>query len=647
MIRYNEAMRILQFHRAGMPETAGMRKALVASVAGAAALATLMAGGVIAPAPQAQALSTEGLYYSSKQPYVAPSADTVAAYSAAPAGYEPIYTETMARHGSRGLSSYKYDALLKKMAEAAAKDGGFKSDAIRDEFVKNLDAITAANVENGYGMLTGQGADQHQGIGARAYERNKTLFDAAAKSGDETIAYQSSGEARATESGENFARGFNQASNNELADSVVTPKDPAGTGEAAKFDKTPNTLYFHKSKNPDGTKKTGDALKIAKDYEDFIDNDETIAGAEKTIKKDKQLVTASHDLLGQIFTEDFLAKLANGDYTWYNTADGTETGAVNCAPGADPAKDADACGEPEKKIGSEYDAAMDLYNLYIIAADMKNENTGAHTFDFDQYFKGDQAKDAELFAWALDAEDFYEKGPSRAGQDETYTIAQPLLDDFFNTIDARVAGGKTVATFRFAHAETIMPFAALLGLPGSTQQAPDSTTDVYTYANNPWRGESVTPMAANVQWDVVAKPGNDPATGRAYTPLVRMLYNETEIGFRTECTPIAYGSHWYKLTELKTCLNADENGKHNTLGDAARLTTDDNGGQQPGQNNNGQQPGQNNGGQQNNGQHQQAAKPQTHGKTLSATGAATDWFVMMATILALAGVSLTLWRVRR
>lgn len=217
--------------------------------------------------------------------------------------------------------------------------------------------------------------------------------------------------------------------------------------------------------------------------------------------------TASHDLLSQIFTDDFLAKLADGTYAWYNTVDGTKGGEANCAPGADPSKDADACGAAKKKIASEYDAAMDLYNLYIIAADMENENTGSHTFDFNQYFQGEQADDAKLFAWALDAEDFYEKGPSYAGQDETYTIAQPLLDDFFSSIDERVNGGSTVATFRFAHAETMMPFAALLGLPGSTQQAAASTTDVYTYANNEWRGESVTPMAANVQWDVAVKSG--------------------------------------------------------------------------------------------------------------------------------------------
>mgnify|MGYP002240292897 CR=1 FL=1 len=181
---------------------------------------------------------------------------------------------------------------------------------------------------------------------------------------------------------------------------------------------------------------------------------------------------------------------------------------------------------------------MDLYNLYIIAADMENENTGSHTFDFNQYFQGEQADDAKLFAWALDAEDFYEKGPSYAGQDETYTIAQPLLDDFFSSIDERVNGGSTVATFRFAHAETMMPFAALLGLPGSIQQAAASTTDVYTYANNEWRGESVTPMAANVQWDVAVqlrRPEDRPCLHAARSYALQRAGNRLPLRMHADC----------------------------------------------------------------------------------------------------------------
>ena len=124
-----------------------MQQGLKGSIAGVVAAATLLAGGILT-VPHAMALETDGQYYSSKQPYVAPSEATTASYSQAPEGYETVYTESMARHGSRGLSSYKYDALLMKMAEAAEADNGFKSDAIKSEFMKNLKAITAANVEN-------------------------------------------------------------------------------------------------------------------------------------------------------------------------------------------------------------------------------------------------------------------------------------------------------------------------------------------------------------------------------------------------------------------------------------------------------------------------------------------------------------------
>lgn len=553
-----------------------MRRALGSGVAGVAALAMLATG-------TAHAANT---YYSSKQPYIAPQQALDMSYSAVPEGYAITYTEMLARHGSRGLSSYKYDALLKLMGQTASEVGGFVSEEAEQTFMANVQAIIDANVENGYGMLTGQGATQHQGIGSRAYQRNKQLFDQAAADG-ETIEYESSGEPRATESGENFKKGFDEASSSELVDSYVTPTDPAGEGDAAPFQKSPNTLYFHKTDNPDGSEKTGDAAIIAQRYETFIENNETIANAEDYIEDVDASVAVSYDLLKQIFTEDFLDNIGKkeGQYSWYNTTTGEEDSGEdgfddetgedirNCAIEGDPDEliaqyGEDICGETGKHITSVVDAAMDLYNLYIIAADMQEENIGDHTFDFDQYFKTISPEDGDVFAWILDMEDFYEKGPSYAGQDETYRIAQPLLDDFFASIDERVAGGDTAATFRFAHAETIMPFAALIGAPGSTQQAPavvepQSVDDVYNYNNNEWRGETVTPMAANIQWDVATRDGIDPKTGKAYTPLIRMLYNETEVAFGgtntltrglSSCTPVAEGSTWYKESELKSCL---------------------------------------------------------------------------------------------
>lgn len=570
-----------------------MRRALGSGVAGMAALAMLATG---------TAHAANGTYYSSKQPYIAPQQALDMSYSAVPEGYAITYTEMLARHGSRGLSSYKYDALLMKMAETAKAEDGFVDKETGEKFIKNLEAITAANVDNGYGMLTGQGESQHQGIGERAYKRNQTLFDQAAADG-EKIEYESSGEARATESGENFKIGFDSASKGELANSYVTPANPTGQTTDGIFNASPNTLYFHKVKNPDGNPKENnpndpeDAYDIAQRYEDFI-NADSVKSYIDAVEDYKKSEDISRDLLSTVFKTEFIDKIGTDkDHMWYNTIDGKpyddedenliEDGTSdhyigNCAPNAKP-DDKDACGEASKSIESVVDAAMDLYNLYIIAADMTVENAGSHTFDFDQYFADIAPTEgetfAETFAWILDAEDFYEKGPSVAGQTETYRIAQPLLDDFFNSIDDRVAdGGTTAATFRFAHAETIIPFAALIKAPGSEEQIPqDKIYDPLDllgdqgYQSN-WYGESVTPMAANIQWDVATKDGKDPKTGKAYTPLVRMLYNETEVPFNASCTPVAEGSTWYKESELKSCLGLEE--KRDQMDEEPTITVD-------------------------------------------------------------------------
>ena len=75
-----------------------MQQGLKGSIAGVVAAATLLAGGILT-VPHAMALEADGQYYSSKQPYVAPSEATTASYSQAPEGYETVYTESMARHG--------------------------------------------------------------------------------------------------------------------------------------------------------------------------------------------------------------------------------------------------------------------------------------------------------------------------------------------------------------------------------------------------------------------------------------------------------------------------------------------------------------------------------------------------------------------
>jgi hypothetical protein len=238
--------------------------------------------------------------------------------------------------------------------------------------------------------------------------------------------------------------------------------------------------------------------------------------------------------LERLFSTGFLDRLDRGELHFANTGtlgftstDGKFTGTLT--------------GDGRERIVSSTDAALALYALYGAAADMQAELKT----DFTRYVLPQQAA---VFAYVEDARDFYEKGPGIAEQDGvTYRMAQTLKDDFLREVDA-VAAGKLAhrATLRFAHAETIIPFAALLRLPGMSEPLPLDAQ--YSYQNSAWRGAAVAPMAANLQWDVYRN-----AEGAV---VLRMLYNERETDFMPACdgARVAPGSHYYAYPALKRCL---------------------------------------------------------------------------------------------
>ncbi|MDO4413079.1 hypothetical protein [Cutibacterium sp.] len=68
-------------------------------------------------APIAHAATENSL--STKTPYRYPGGEL----QAPPAGFHPVNTQVIARHGSRGLSSFKYDALTMAIWEKANELG--------------------------------------------------------------------------------------------------------------------------------------------------------------------------------------------------------------------------------------------------------------------------------------------------------------------------------------------------------------------------------------------------------------------------------------------------------------------------------------------------------------------------------------------
>jgi hypothetical protein len=98
---------------------------------------------------------------------------------------------------------------------------------------------------------------------------------------------------------------------------------------------------------------------------------------------------------------------------------------------------------------------------------------------------------------------------------------------------------------RFGHAETVIPLVAELGLDTMSTSLPFSQP--YSYENSQWRGDLISPMAANIQWDTYRNDKGD--------LLVKMLHNEKETDFKPACNKakISPDSHFYDYEKLKAC----------------------------------------------------------------------------------------------
>jgi len=485
-------------------------------------------------------------YYQTKTPYQPQQAS--ASYEAAPQGYRAIYTQLLARHGSRGLSSMKTDLALYNLWQLAGKEKALTplGAQLGDDLLQMMKANAllgygvAGITRPGYGNETMQGVTEHKQLAERMMRRLPQLFRDAAGGQPRKILLVTSGKDRAVDSGDYFA-GSLVAQQPNLQALIVRPPSLAPRAEANHDSRPAGTdrflLYFHKlSAKQDLVADSSDPLyatyQASQQYQAWARSDE-LRAREAALLAQPQVSAAAKAVLERLFTPAFVAGLDQGRYSAANTG----TYSYTSADGKFTNK---LTGDGDTEIKSAVDAAQALYDLYSAAADMKAELKA----DFTRYMPAQQAA---VFAATEDAIAFYAKGPGIAENGGVnYRMAQTLLDDFFSEVDAVAKGNLShAAKLRFAHAEIVIPMAAILGLPGMSEPLPRATT--YSYSNSNWRGDLVAPMAANIQWDVYT---ND--QGRT---LVRMLYNEKEADFKRGCdhARIAPASHYYDYAGLRAC----------------------------------------------------------------------------------------------
>ncbi|WP_175746329.1 histidine-type phosphatase [Burkholderia ambifaria] len=492
--------------------------------------------------PQPKPTPEPATYYQTKTPY-RPQQDA-ATYEAPPAGYAPVYTELVARHGSRGLSGFKYDGAIYSMLVKAEADGaltGLGAQLKADTYaMMKANALLGYGVPGistpGYGNLTQTGIREHQQLAARLAQRLPALF----ASGGRQIVVVNSGQDRAVDSSTYFSAAL-VAAQPALAAAITLPAAPSGYPASAPVAQPAGTnrflLYFHSLKPAtDLVTDTSDpyyaTYQASQAYQAYS-SDAAVADKLKTIKAAPQVADVAQTVLAALVSQAFIAKLGTDGYTFANT--GTYTFTSSDGKFTNTLK-----GDGKTKIASAVDAVNVLYNLLQVAPAMTAE-TGGVTME--KYLGAEQA---QTLAYLQDAEDYYQKGPGiQEANPVTYRMAKVLQDDFFNEVDAIARGDLTrAAKLRFTHAEIVIPFASIMNLKNVFVPTPQAQT--YTYANNPWRGDQVSPMAANMQWDVYRNGSR---------LIVKMLYNERETDFQAACdgAKIAPASHYYDYAGLKRC----------------------------------------------------------------------------------------------
>ncbi|QEC75629.1 histidine-type phosphatase [Mucilaginibacter ginsenosidivorax] len=188
--------------------------------------------------------------------------------------------------------------------------------------------------------------------------------------------------------------------------------------------------------------------------------------------------------------------------------------------------------------------------VYSLKEEIGQKNIAPGDLDFTRFFTCEELK---ALGRADAVEDFLVKGPGIKPNGIQVIIAAPLLANFITTSDDFIKTGPVNANLRFAHAETISPFAALLGIVGADKVSPN-----INQFDAAWQASNVAPLSSNIQWIFYKKKGSA-------NYLVKVLLNEKE----AHITGLKAGFPYYKWADVRKLYVAKLTSLNYKLGDDA------------------------------------------------------------------------------
>ena len=270
-------------------------------------------------------------YLETKTPYT--PQQNLFTYQTPPVGFSPVFTQIVVRHGSRGLSSPKYDLVLYNMWAAAKASGQLTP--LGQQIGADVLQIIQANIvlgcgvpgitNPGYGNLTQVGIAEHTQLAQRMAARVSPMLQNAVTVNRQVIV-STSGVDRAIDSGNYFSKSL-AATVPGLGPLIVNSApltaypvnkpvaQPAGVN---RFD-----LYFHKLAAKTDLPSTSDpyypTYQSSLSYQNYLASDPTMLNKVNSILYSNTSNAISRTILQASFTKPFVDALANGTTSYSNS----------------------------------------------------------------------------------------------------------------------------------------------------------------------------------------------------------------------------------------------------------------------------------------------------------------------------------------